>query len=828
MSHEQGTDPSWLTEAERLRIAVGEVALEISQELDWDRAVEKALPAAKSALQADAVALWTADSEGRLLRLTAYEGMPDSKVAAIREIPWDASLLVARVAREQRLLLVERLKDLPAENAIFRQWHRLGFESLVGVPLRGRDSLVGVMLYMTRASRSYQGPELEAIEAVAGILGAGLDNARLHTQLSRSAEALRESEKRYRQVAAIIDSSEDAVIGTDMAGTIADWNRGAEQLYGYLAEEAIGRPIFFLGPANAARTYHEVVAKLRKGEPVRHFETLGLRKDGVVVDVSLSIFPVKDQDGRTSGYASIVRDMTERRRAEEALRTANERLRVYAQVVDNSPDLISVVDRSHVYRMVNPTYTRFHGRPADQIEGHAVREILPDEYHGYIAPNLERCFKGETVHYETWFSYRAAGRRYMETHYYPLWGDRRVEHAVVLVRDITERKLAEEERTRLLEQVRNVNEQLVAASTLSAELADEARRRAAELDATINSLVDGIVIYDAEGRVLRINPGADKIVGGVSPEEPKMTFGERVSRMRMETADGRPVAPEDLPAQRALRGERVEGVVMALHRPSGRTVWLSVGAAPIRGPDDKIAGAVVSFADVTPLHELQVQREDLVRTVSHDLRSPLTAVQGHGQMLLRTLQQQGQNAGMQRSAAAIVTGAQRMNAMIQDLVDLARLETGQLRMERIPVDVAAFVADLSSRLANVLDTSRVRVEGPEGGGPTALVDPNRLERILTNLLSNALKYSQEEVVVRAEAADEGVRVSVADRGRGIAPADLPHLFQRFYRTRGARGTEGLGLGLYISRMLVEAHGGRIWAESEVGKGSIFTFTLPAA
>jgi two-component system phosphate regulon sensor histidine kinase PhoR len=111
-----------------------------------------------------------------------------------------------------------------------------------------------------------------------------------------------------------------------------------------------------------------------------------------------------------------------------------------------------------------------------------------------------------------------------------------------------------------------------------------------------------------------------------------------------------------------------------------------------------------------------------------------------------------------------------------------------------------------------------------------MADPSRLERILTNLISNALKYSppEAEVVVRAERVDSCLQVSVVDRGIGIAPEDLPHLFERFYRTRGSRKAEGLGLGLYITRMLVEAHGGRIWAESELGKGSTFSFTLPLA
>jgi signal transduction histidine kinase len=129
----------------------------------------------------------------------------------------------------------------------------------------------------------------------------------------------------------------------------------------------------------------------------------------------------------------------------------------------------------------------------------------------------------------------------------------------------------------------------------------------------------------------------------------------------------------------------------------------------------------------------------------------------------------------------------------------------------------------------VIDTGRINVEIPEGL-PKVSADPDRLERILVNLASNAIKYSSPEsdVLIRAESNDAEVIVSIADRGIGVHPEDISHLFERFYRAKGARKAEGLGLGLFITRLLVEAHGGRLWVESELGKGSVFYFTLPLA
>jgi len=171
-----------------------------------------------------------------------------------------------------------------------------------------------------------------------------------------------------------------------------------------------------------------------------------------------------------------------------------------------------------------------------------------------------------------------------------------------------------------------------------------------------------------------------------------------------------------------------------------------------------------------------------------------------------------------------------MNAMIQDLVDMTRLESGQLALTLQAVDLHAYLANLLSRTETLLDYARIRVELPPGL-PAVRADYNRLERIVINLLSNALKYSPPgtPVTVRAQQEAGMVRVSVTDEGAGIPPEEQPNLFQRYYRAQSTRAAEeGIGLGLYITKLLVEAHGGRVWVESAMGKGSTFSFTLPTA
>ncbi len=340
----------------------------------------------------------------------------------------------------------------------------------------------------------------------------------------------------------------------------------------------------------------------------------------------------------------------------------------------------------------------------------------------------------------------------------------------------------------------------------------------------LDSMADGVVILGAGGEVLRMNDAAEALLP-IPREERARPAVERTSPVLL-GPEGRPLRFEETPAAHALAGVTVHGARLRLHHPDLGAIWLTASAAPVRAPDGSVTGAVLTISDETAVHALEQERDDLVRMISHDLRTPLSAVfmQAH---LIRRVPDDAQRVA--ERALAIIRTCERMSGMIQDLIETALLEAGQLLLAQVQVDLAAAVPELLDRLRGGLAVERIRT-ALAPGLPRVSADPAQLERILVNLLSNALKYSPPESEVLLEVAPLGdeIEIAVSDHGVGIAPEDLPHLFARFFRARGARRPEGLGLGLYITRLLAQAHGGNVTAESQLGRGSTFRVRLPRA
>ena len=343
-----------------------------------------------------------------------------------------------------------------------------------------------------------------------------------------------------------------------------------------------------------------------------------------------------------------------------------------------------------------------------------------------------------------------------------------------------------------------------------------------ELRAVIEAMAEGVTIADPAGDVVLINQAGRSILGlGPPLEGPQSVREYRALHLRL--PDGRPLVESEWPINRALRGETFTGYEVCLTRRDGADRRAAFSGSSVRDEAGNVILGVTVYHDVTELRELERSRQELLGVVSHDLRAPLAVIQGRAELLARS----EPDGATVRHAQAILTTARRMGSIIEDLVDLARLGFTRIPIERQPVRLQTFLPELVDRLVPVGETDRVMMD-VLADVPEVPADPNRLERILTNLLTNALKYSEPgtPIVVKARVRDGDVVISVGDEGPGIPPEELPHLFDRFYRVPTGIHVEGVGLGLYITKQLVEAHDGRIWVRSQPGEGSTFSFSLP--
>lgn len=263
-------------------------------------------------------------------------------------------------------------------------------------------------------------------------------------------------------------------------------------------------------------------------------------------------------------------------------------------------------------------------------------------------------------------------------------------------------------------------------------------------------------------------------------------------------------------------------------RKDGTRVPILLGAAVL---DRQPLKWVCFVQDISERKAAEQAREDFLRAISHDLAQPVTVISGQAQLLKRVGRHGGTDGHLAAGLEVIKSNADRLSRMLADLAESLRLESGQLARHRQATDIPALLDRIVERSIEVKARKRVVVE-PAETVPQVFADPGQVERVVVNLIGNAVKYSEAdspiEVSVRHDAGE--VIVSVSDRGVGIPPEELPTVFERYVRLKSAAGkkTGGLGLGLYIARLIVEAHGGRIWAESEPGKGSSFSFTLPVA
>jgi len=674
------------------------------------------------------------------------------------------------------------------------------------------------------------------------------------SKVARDITARKKADKEHAYLAAIVASSEDAIVGKSLQSVITTWNAAAERMFGYSAQEAIGQLIYLIIPTERHREEEEIIRRLSRGERIEHFETVRQKKDGTPIDVSLTISPIRDRNGVVIGASKIARDITDRKRAER------DRAQL-AAIIESSDDAIVSKTLDSVITSWNKSAETMFGYGADEAVGRKVYLIIPPDRHAEETEILARIRRGEKIdHYETVRQRKDGTLLNVSLTVSPIRDSQgNIVGASKIARDITERKKAAEEIDAGRQTIEIVNQ---VGQTLSSEL---------NLEKVVQSLTDS----------------ATKATGAAFGAFFYNVVDERGASYMLYTLSGVSRSHfEHFPMPRAtdLFGPtfRGEGVIRLddvktdprygknpphFGMPQGHLPVTSYLAVPVRSRSGEVlgglffghtkqgafseqherivvglAGQAASAIDNARLYEAMRSaraeaekanrlKDEFLATVSHELRTPLNAILGWARLLhMGQLDEEGQK----RAVETIERSAVAQGQLIEDILDVSRIITGKLRLEVAPVDIGRIVAEAVEsvrpsaeakqvRLHTVLDTRENVIRG----------DAHRLQQIMWNLLSNAIKFTPKggRVHVAISRVNSHVEITVHDTGQGIQREFLPHVFERFRQADSStvRSHGGLGLGLAIVRHLTELHGGTATATSPgEGQGATFTVLLPLA
>lgn len=342
----------------------------------------------------------------------------------------------------------------------------------------------------------------------------------------------------------------------------------------------------------------------------------------------------------------------------------------------------------------------------------------------------------------------------------------------------------------------------------------------------VENTQDIIVIFDMEGHYRYISPAIERTLG----YKPSTLVGVDLGTL---------VHPDDLQIARdgfvaSLTGDHASAATYRARHKNGRWLYLEVGINPIFKEGQPYMFVGIAH-DVTARRELEQRKDDFIALASHELKTPITSLKVQAQLLKKRLERNEQNEVAQQSVRQLERMDEQLNRLtelVNSLLDVSKMEAGKLDYNMREVSLEELIGECVEDLQRLSETHTITIEGMDAlAGVKVIADKERIGQVLTNLIMNAVKYSPEadKVVVSGKLEQGSVRVSVQDYGMGVPEADQPHLFERFFRASGpgAHKYPGLGLGLYISAEIVKRHGGRIWVESQVGRGSTFHFTLPA-
>ncbi|HEX8287279.1 MAG TPA: PAS domain S-box protein [Pyrinomonadaceae bacterium] len=616
-------------------------------------------------------------------------------------------------------------------------------------------------------------------------------------------------------LAAIIDSADDAIISKTLEGIITSWNKGAERIFGYKAEEVIGKPILILIPPDHYNEEPAILERIKNGERIEHYETVRITKGGKLIDISLTISPIKNANGKIIGASKIAREITDIKRTKQELEASDERYRTLFNSIDEGFCIIEVLFNQagepvdYRFLEINPAFEKLTGIPADEaLRGTPISQLVPNfeerwyQLYGKVATTGEpvRAVEGSQA-MGRWFdvnAFRVGGQE-----------SRKV---AVLFNNITDRKQAEQDRERLLEQLEAERSKLAYLFTKAPAFVATLKGPEHIFELTNPAYLQLIGHRDVIGKPVR----------EALPEIEGQGFFEILDNVFQ---TGEPFIGRELSVQ--LQWEPDAPL---------ENRFVDFVYQPILEANGSVSGIFAHGFDIT--EQVQARRDaeqanrakdEFLATLSHELRTPLNAILGWSTMLSDTKTDEEIRV---RAVETIRRNARIQSQLIDDILDVSRIISGKLKLETQPLELSSVIEAAVESVLPAAQAKEIRLQRVLDSGSSMISgDRNRLQQIVWNLLSNAVKFTPKggRVQIRLERINSHIEIIVSDTGIGISPKVMPFIFERFRQADSAttRQHGGLGLGLAIVRHLVEMHGGTVEVESGgEGSGSTFTVKLP--
>ena len=608
-----------------------------------------------------------------------------------------------------------------------------------------------------------------------------------------------------RRLATIVASSNEAIYTKSLDGLIETWNAAAEKLYGYSAEEAIGKPISIIFPDSVIDEFSDIKKTLGSETGLKQFETVRKRKDGTLINVSLTISPIKDGSGEVNGGSIIAQDISLRKSIEDQLRESENRHR---SILELAEDAIISIDKDGTIIEFNNTAERFFGYSVQEVVGKKITMFLPEPHHSLHKTYIQKYLKTQKSTIIGKIREVQALRK--DGTLFPIElnvTEVKLDSGLIftgIIRDISKWKIAEAQMKKLF--------------------------RAAEASPV------SVVVTDKKGNIEYVNPKFESVTGYSANE----AIGQNPRFLK--SGHHAPEFYKKLWAK-ILDGKPWYGTFLN-KKKNGDTYWERASISPIFDDNGHVSNFVGVKEDITDLKlaENAVKKakeeaeaathakSDFLANMSHEIRTPMNAIIGFSYLTLQSKLTSQQRDYLNK----IYSSSQSLLGIINDILDLSKIEAGKMDVDEIPFNIE----ELLSELFDLVKVT-TREKGIEllfsisEAIPLELTgDPLRLKQVLTNLVGNAVKFTEiGEISVTVELLKkEGNKVtlqfSINDTGIGLSEEQTAKLFQPFIQADSSttRKYGGTGLGLVLCRRMVELMGGKIAVNSKPGIGSTFYFT----